>query len=255
MFLLGNMRASGLRDTGQAYGGTYAALFAGGSIAGVVAHYWNGNLVFQASGCENILWRAVHSIRRSKRRCRSEACGRRRKCAAGAMAPARSRLPCWMRALRAWSKPFCSQGKATWRHEEHTVRSDSAMSEMADQAAFRGRICDNSWAYRCSECHRSQEYWAFSQNSAALPNRRDKRSAMAGDIARRSQNLVDGLTRYAQSLGQVCRPQVIIRHEVFPEHFAGMGGAYCSDFRIWYSHVLSLGDEDLRLCFPLPRPL
>ena len=61
-----------------------------------------------------------------------------------------------------------------------------AFAEMADQAAFRGRICDNSWAYRCSECHRSQECWAFSQNATELPNRRDKRSAMAGDIARRS---------------------------------------------------------------------
>jgi len=65
MFLLGNMRAAGLRDTGQAYGGTYAALLEGGSIVGVVAHYWNGNLVFQSSGCENILWRvAVRASRR-----------------------------------------------------------------------------------------------------------------------------------------------------------------------------------------------
>jgi predicted GNAT family acetyltransferase len=59
MFLLGNMRASGLLDTGQAYEGTYAALIENKDILGVVAHYRNGNLVFQAPGYENLLWPAA----------------------------------------------------------------------------------------------------------------------------------------------------------------------------------------------------
>lgn len=48
MFLIGNMRASGLVDGGRPYQGTYAAAFEGGRIVGVVAHYWQGNLVLQA---------------------------------------------------------------------------------------------------------------------------------------------------------------------------------------------------------------
>ena len=48
MFLLGNLRAVGLADRGQHLEGTYAAAFKGGKILAVVAHYWNGNLVFQA---------------------------------------------------------------------------------------------------------------------------------------------------------------------------------------------------------------
>ena len=48
MFLLGNMRHGGLADHGQRYQGTYAAAFEGDQIGGVVAHFWNGNLVLQA---------------------------------------------------------------------------------------------------------------------------------------------------------------------------------------------------------------
>ncbi|MFN2226019.1 MAG: GNAT family N-acetyltransferase, partial [Anaerolineae bacterium] len=48
MFLLGNMRAVGLRDDGGTYQGTYVAAWQGGAIVGVAAHYWNGNLVLQA---------------------------------------------------------------------------------------------------------------------------------------------------------------------------------------------------------------
>ncbi len=48
MFLIGNMRAVGLTDHGQTYEGTYAAAFQNREIVGVVAHYWNRNLVFQA---------------------------------------------------------------------------------------------------------------------------------------------------------------------------------------------------------------
>jgi len=48
MFLIGNMRAVGPDDNAQTYQGTYAAQFEGGKIVGVVAHYWNLNLVLQA---------------------------------------------------------------------------------------------------------------------------------------------------------------------------------------------------------------
>lgn len=48
MFLIGNMRASGLIDKGQTYQGTYAARFIDGKISAVAAHYWNKILVLQA---------------------------------------------------------------------------------------------------------------------------------------------------------------------------------------------------------------
>jgi ribosomal protein S18 acetylase RimI-like enzyme len=59
MFLVGNMRASGLNDNGRAYEGSYVAALKGGKITGVVAHYWNQNLVFQAPVHLNLLWRAA----------------------------------------------------------------------------------------------------------------------------------------------------------------------------------------------------
>jgi GNAT superfamily N-acetyltransferase len=48
MFLLGNMRAAGLVDHGEHLQGTYVAAFEGDQIVGVVAHYWNDNLIVQA---------------------------------------------------------------------------------------------------------------------------------------------------------------------------------------------------------------
>ena len=59
MFLISNMRTSGLIDNGQAYTGTYAAAFEGEQTIGVVAHYWNQNLVFQAPVHLDSLWRAA----------------------------------------------------------------------------------------------------------------------------------------------------------------------------------------------------
>ncbi len=47
MFLIGNMRADGLTDRGQLYQGTYAARLQEGKIVGVVAHFWNRNLMLQ----------------------------------------------------------------------------------------------------------------------------------------------------------------------------------------------------------------
>jgi len=66
MFLIGNMRASGLTDNGRAFQGTYAAALQGGEITGVVAHYWNQNLTFQAPAHLNLsLWQAA--VRASRR--------------------------------------------------------------------------------------------------------------------------------------------------------------------------------------------
>jgi predicted GNAT family acetyltransferase len=59
MFLLGNMRAAGLADDGRRYTGTYVAALHGEAIVGVVAHYWNGNLVLQAPVRLDALWRAA----------------------------------------------------------------------------------------------------------------------------------------------------------------------------------------------------
>jgi len=59
MFLLGNMRHSGLIDGGKPYQGTYVAAFEGQRITSVVAHYWNGNLVTQAPVHLGELWPAA----------------------------------------------------------------------------------------------------------------------------------------------------------------------------------------------------
>ena len=48
MFLVGNMRAVGLKDNGNRFEGTYAAAFEGERIIGVVAHSWRGGLILQA---------------------------------------------------------------------------------------------------------------------------------------------------------------------------------------------------------------
>lgn len=48
IFLLSNSRRAGLVDSGERLEGTYLAAFEDRRIAGVLAHYWNGNLVLQA---------------------------------------------------------------------------------------------------------------------------------------------------------------------------------------------------------------
>jgi RimJ/RimL family protein N-acetyltransferase len=68
MFLLGNMRTAGLVDQGQPYEGTYAGAIVDGQVKAVVAHFWNGNLVFQAPLHLDALWRlAVRASGRSVR--------------------------------------------------------------------------------------------------------------------------------------------------------------------------------------------
>jgi predicted GNAT family acetyltransferase len=59
MFLLSNLRHAGLVDRGGVFEGTYAAVLEQGTMAGVVAHYWNGNLVLQAAPQLRALCRAA----------------------------------------------------------------------------------------------------------------------------------------------------------------------------------------------------
>src|SRR6266704_640298 len=48
MFLRSNARSAGLTDRGQPLQATYVAAVAGGRIAGVAAHCWNGMVLVQA---------------------------------------------------------------------------------------------------------------------------------------------------------------------------------------------------------------
>ncbi len=48
IILLSNVRQGGLVDRGQRFEGTYFAATRSGRIVGVVGHFWQGNLVFQA---------------------------------------------------------------------------------------------------------------------------------------------------------------------------------------------------------------
>ena len=61
LFLLGNLRAAGLVDTGAAYSATWVAAFDGASVAGVAAHCWNGVLLLQAPRDPGPLARAAVS--------------------------------------------------------------------------------------------------------------------------------------------------------------------------------------------------
>ncbi|GAG95737.1 unnamed protein product [marine sediment metagenome] len=65
LFLVSNMRMVGLNDRGQRFEGTYVAAFEDGKMAGVIAHYWNGNAIVQAPKYADVLMRAA--IERSGR--------------------------------------------------------------------------------------------------------------------------------------------------------------------------------------------
>lgn len=49
MFLLSNLATSGIVDGDQPFQGAYAGAFEEGALCGVLAHYWNGNLMPQAA--------------------------------------------------------------------------------------------------------------------------------------------------------------------------------------------------------------
>jgi GNAT superfamily N-acetyltransferase len=48
LFLRSNLAAAGMVDEGRPFQATYAGAFEDGTLVGVVAHCWNGNLVLQA---------------------------------------------------------------------------------------------------------------------------------------------------------------------------------------------------------------
>jgi uncharacterized protein len=60
--LLANMTDAGLVFEGRRYQGVYAGAFENGELAGVVAHYWNGNILFQAPQHAPELARAVRTF-------------------------------------------------------------------------------------------------------------------------------------------------------------------------------------------------
>lgn len=57
MFLLSNMRESGLEYNGKRYTGDYVAAFEDDHIVAVMAHFWNGNVIAQAPVHLDTLWR------------------------------------------------------------------------------------------------------------------------------------------------------------------------------------------------------
>ena len=59
MFLLSNMRASGLEYDGERYTGDYVAAFEEDRIVAVMAHFWIGNVITQAPVHLESLWRAT----------------------------------------------------------------------------------------------------------------------------------------------------------------------------------------------------
>lgn len=65
MFLLSNLRATGIKDGDAPYQGTYYALFERGSITGVIAHYWNGVIISQA---KDRIEQLTETLTRTKKR-------------------------------------------------------------------------------------------------------------------------------------------------------------------------------------------
>jgi GNAT superfamily N-acetyltransferase len=59
LFLLGNLRAAGLEDSGATFSGTWYGAYDGGALAGVAAHCWNGVLLVQAPRALEELARAA----------------------------------------------------------------------------------------------------------------------------------------------------------------------------------------------------
>jgi len=57
MFLISNMRESGLAYDGKRYTGDYVAVFEDDHIVAVMAHFWNGIIITQAPVHLDVLWR------------------------------------------------------------------------------------------------------------------------------------------------------------------------------------------------------
>ncbi len=65
MFLISNMRESGLEYNGERYTGDYVAAFEDDDIVAVMAHFWNGIVITQAPVHLDALWR--ETLRTSQR--------------------------------------------------------------------------------------------------------------------------------------------------------------------------------------------
>lgn len=65
MFLISNMRESGLEYNGKRYTGDYVAVFEDDDIVAVMAHFWNGIVITQAPVHLDVLWR--ETLRASRR--------------------------------------------------------------------------------------------------------------------------------------------------------------------------------------------
>jgi predicted GNAT family acetyltransferase len=57
MFLISNMRESGLKYDGKRYTGDYVAVFEDDHIVAAMAHFWNGIVITQAPVHLDVLWR------------------------------------------------------------------------------------------------------------------------------------------------------------------------------------------------------
>lgn len=64
MFLISNMRESGLEYNGKRYTGDYVAAFEDAHIVAVMAHFWNGIVITQAPAHLDVLWRETLSVSR-----------------------------------------------------------------------------------------------------------------------------------------------------------------------------------------------
>lgn len=62
MFLISNMRESGLEYNGERYTGDYVAAFEDDDIVAVMAHFWNGIVITQAPVHLDALWRETLKV-------------------------------------------------------------------------------------------------------------------------------------------------------------------------------------------------
>ena len=62
MFLFNNLRRAGFDDFGERFQGTYAAHIEDGHVKGVLAHYWNGMLILQATSHLDVLLQAATDV-------------------------------------------------------------------------------------------------------------------------------------------------------------------------------------------------
>ena len=66
MFLISNMRESGLEYNGKQYTGDYVAAFEDDHIVAAMAHFWNGIVITQAPVHLDVLWRETLRASHSK---------------------------------------------------------------------------------------------------------------------------------------------------------------------------------------------